>query len=102
MARIRTARVLAAVAALPVAAVLFAGTAAADDGAFAGGLSNAATVTNTGGNGVGGDNFGNQTTTQQTANGPGASTQDDSASVAGSGFTAIEQDPVNVSFSPLW
>ncbi|MFI0940934.1 hypothetical protein [Streptomyces sp. NPDC021020] len=102
MASIRTVRVLAAVAALPVAAVLFAaGTAAADDGAFAGGQSAATVVSNSGGNVVG-DNFGNVTTTQQVATGPGASNQDNQANVAGSGFTAIDQDAANVHFSPLW
>lgn len=100
MASIRTVRVLAAVAALPVAAVLFAGTAVADDGAFAGGGSNASVVSNSGGNVVG--NLGNVTTTQQAATGAGASNQDNTASVSGSAFTAIHQDAVNVHFSPLW
>ncbi|CAG7650926.1 hypothetical protein [Actinacidiphila bryophytorum] len=101
MASIRTVRVLAAVAALPVAAVLFAGTAVADDGAFAGGHSNATVVSNSGGN-VGGFNFGNVTTTQQAATGDGASNQNNTASVAGAGFTAIDQNTVNIHFSPLW
>ncbi|WP_031512597.1 hypothetical protein [Streptomyces sp. NRRL F-5123] len=102
MASIRTVRVLAAVAGLPVAAVLFAaGTAAADDGAFAGGQSAATVVSNSGGNVVG-DNFGNVTTTQQVATGPGASNRNSQASVAGSGFTAIDQSAVDVHFSPLW
>lgn len=101
MASIRTVRVLAAVAALPVAAVLFAGSAVADDGAFAGGHSNATVVSNSGGN-VGGGNFGNVTTTQQAATGAGASNQNNTASVVGSGFTAIHQDNVNIHFTPLW
>jgi hypothetical protein len=101
MASIRTARVLAAVAALPLAAALFAGTAVADDGAFAGGHSNAAVVSNSGGN-VGGGNFGNVTTTQQAATGAGASNQNNTASVAGSAFTAIHQDNVGVHFTHLW
>lgn len=101
MASIRTVRVLAAVAALPLAAVLFAGSAAADDGAFAGGHSNATVVSNSGGN-VNGANFGNVTTTQQAATGAGASNQNNTASVAGSGFTAIDQDNVNVHFAQLW
>ncbi|MEE4541157.1 hypothetical protein V2S66_04135 [Streptomyces sp. V4-01] len=100
MASIRTVRVLAAVAALPVAAVLFAGTAVADDGAFAGGHSNATVVSNSGGN-VGAGNFGNVTTTQQAATGAGASNQNSTASVAGSAFTAIHQDDVGIHFSPL-
>ncbi|WP_405454782.1 hypothetical protein OG399_19425 [Streptomyces achromogenes] len=41
MASIRTARVLAAVSALPLAAVLFSGVAAADNGALAADGSNA-------------------------------------------------------------
>ncbi|MFC4034044.1 hypothetical protein ACFO3J_21570 [Streptomyces polygonati] len=102
MASIRTARVLAAVAALPLAAVLFAGTASADDGAFAGVNSRATVVSNSGGNVVGGANFGNVTSNQQAANGPGASNQNSTASVVGSGFTAIQQDNVNIAFTPLW
>ncbi|SFE29210.1 hypothetical protein SAMN05216251_102396 [Actinacidiphila alni] len=101
MASIRTVRVLATVAALPLAAVLFAGTASADDGAFAGGHSNATVVSNSGGN-VGGANHGNVTTTQQAATGAGASNQNNTASVVGSGFTAIDQDNVNIHFSQLW
>jgi hypothetical protein len=101
MASIRTVRVLAAVAALPVAAVLLAGTAAADDGAFAGGHSNATVVSNSGGN-VGGGNFGNVTTTQQAATGAGASNQNSTAGVAGSAFTAIDQDNVSIYFTRLW
>ena len=101
MASIRTVRVLAAVAALPVAAVLFAGTAMADDGAFAGGNSNASVVSNSGGNVVGG-NSGNVTTTQQAATGAGASNQNNTASVAGSGFTAIDQGTATIHFAPLW
>jgi hypothetical protein len=102
MASIRTARVLAAVAALPLAAVLFAGTASADDGAFAGGHSNATVVSNSGGSNVGGANHGNVTTTQQAATGAGASNQNNTASVVGSGFTAIDQNNVNVHFTQLW
>ena len=41
MASIRTARVIAAVSALPLAAALLGGIAAADNGAFAGDGSNA-------------------------------------------------------------
>lgn len=102
MAITRTRRVLAVLGALPLAAVLFAGTAAADDGAFAGGHSTAGVVSNTGGNIVGHGNFGNVTSNQQAANGTGASNQNNTASVVGSGFTAIRQDNVNVHFGPLW
>ncbi|MBM9510663.1 hypothetical protein [Actinacidiphila acididurans] len=102
MAITRTRRVLAVLGALPVAAVLFAGTAAADDGAFAGGHSTAGVVRNAGGNFVGGANSGNVTSTQQAANGAGASNQNNNAGVVGSGFTAIRQDNINVRFTQLW
>jgi hypothetical protein len=102
MASTRTRRVLAAVGALPLAAVLFAGTAVADDGAFAGGHSTAGVVSNAGGNFVGGANFGNVTSTQQAANGAGASNQNNTASVVGSGITSIRQDNVTIHFAQLW
>lgn len=101
MASIRTVRVLAAMAALPLAAALFTGTAVADNGAFAGDGSNATAVGNSGGN-VGGDNFGSVTTTQQAATGAGASNQNNTASVVGSAFTSVDQSNVKVHFSPLW
>jgi hypothetical protein len=101
MASMRTARVLAAMAALPLAAVLFTGTAVADNGAFAGNGSNASAVSNGGGN-VGGANFGSVTTTQQAATGAGASNQNNTASVVGSAFTNVEQSNVDVHFSRLW
>jgi hypothetical protein len=102
MASTRTRRVLAAIGALPLAAVLFAGTAVADDGAFAGGHSNVGVAHNAGGNAVGGANFGSLTSNQQAANGPGASNKNSTASVVGSGFTAIHQDNVDIHFGPLW
>jgi len=102
MASTRTRRVLAVIGALPLAAVLFAGTAAADDGAFAGVHSNAGVASNTGGNFVGGANLGNVSSNQQAANGPGATNQHNSASVVGSAFTNIRQDSVNVRFTPIW
>jgi len=101
MASIRTARVLAAVAALPLAATLFAGVAAADNGAFADDGSNAAVAT-VSGSGVGGDNFGNSSTTQQQAVGSGASNQSNTAQVNGSAFTAIDQSNAVVNFTNLW
>ena len=101
MASIRTARVLAAMAALPLAAALFTGTAMADNGAIAGGGSNATVVSNSGGT-VGGSNFGSVTTKQQAATGAGASNQNNTASVVGSAFTSVDQSNVNVHFSPLW
>ncbi|MEU3981467.1 hypothetical protein AB0F77_15380 [Streptomyces sp. NPDC026672] len=103
MASIRTARVLAAVSALPLAAALFAGVAAADNGAFADDGSNAG-VSSIVGSGVGHDNHGNSTTTQQNAVGSGASNQSNGAQVDGSAFTAIQQGNENVAvhFTRLW
>jgi hypothetical protein len=103
MASIRTARVLAAVAALPLTAALFSGVASADNGAFADNGSNA-TVASITGSGVGGANTGNSTTGQQVASGAGASNQSNVASVNGSAFTAIDQDNANtvVNFTNLW
>ncbi|WP_028815073.1 hypothetical protein [Streptomyces flavidovirens] len=103
MASIRTARVIAAVAALPLAAALFSGSAVAHNGSFAGNGSNA-TVATVSGSGVTGFNVGDSTTTQQVATGPGARNQNNRASVNGSGFTAIDQssETVTVNFAPLW
>ncbi|MET9593312.1 hypothetical protein ABZY45_20650 [Streptomyces sp. NPDC006516] len=103
MARIRTARTLAAVAALPLAAALFGGVAVADNGAFANDGSNAGVAT-IGSGGVGGDNFGNSSTSQQQAVGDGASNHSNLAQVSGSYFTWIDQSThiVTVNFSPLW
>ncbi|MGR8009651.1 hypothetical protein [Streptomyces hypolithicus] len=103
MAHIRTARVIAAVAALPLAAALFSGVAVADNGSFANNGSNASVAT-IGGSGVGKDNYGNSTTTQQVATGAGASNQNNTASVNGWGFTAIDQsdESVTVNFTELW
>jgi hypothetical protein len=103
MASIRTGRVLAAVAALPLAVALFGGVAAADNGAFADDGSNAG-VASVVGSGVGHDNHGNSSTTQQSAVGSGASTQSNTAQVRGSAFTAIQQGNENVAirFTRLW
>ncbi|AWI33050.1 hypothetical protein AB0K47_01075 [Streptomyces tirandamycinicus] len=103
MASIRTARALAAVAALPLAAALFTGVAHAGNGAFAGDGSNAAVATISG-SGVGGHNLGNSTTTQQVATGAGASNQNNTAAVNGSDFTAIDQSNENIAitFLPIW
>ncbi|MFI8824133.1 hypothetical protein [Streptomyces sp. NPDC053431] len=101
MASIRTARVLAAAAALPLAAALFAGVAQADNGGFANDGSNASVATIIG-SGVGGNNHGNATTTQQVATGSGASNQNNTASVNGSAFTHIDQDNAVVNFYPWW
>ncbi|MDW4910611.1 hypothetical protein RB628_36130 [Streptomyces sp. ADMS] len=101
MASIRTARVLAAVSALPLAAALFSGVASADNGAFADDGSNAA-VAGIIGSGVGGDNNGNSSTSQQQAVGSGASNQNNTAQVNGSAFTAIDQSNAVVNFTNLW
>ncbi|WP_406393576.1 hypothetical protein [Streptomyces sp. NBC_00887] len=103
MASTRTARALAAVAALPLAAALFGGVAVADNGSFASDGSNAAVAT-IGSAGVGGNNSGNSSTSQQQAVGSGASNHSNSAQVSGSAFTAIDQstDIVAVHFTPLW
>ncbi|MCX5074382.1 hypothetical protein OHA84_19005 [Streptomyces sp. NBC_00513] len=94
MASIRTARVIAAAAALPLAVALFGGVATADDGSFASVV----------GSGVGGNNNGNSSTSQQVATGSGASNQNSTAQVNGSAFTAIEQHNANlaVNFFPLF
>ncbi|WP_329273899.1 hypothetical protein [Streptomyces sp. NBC_01451] len=101
MASIRTARVLAAVSALPLAAALFGGVATADNGAFADDGSNAA-VASIIGSGVGGNNNGNSSTSQQQAVGSGASNQNNTAQVNGSAFTAIDQSNAVVNFTNLW
>ncbi|WP_328926512.1 hypothetical protein OG429_19180 [Streptomyces sp. NBC_00190] len=103
MASIRTARVIAAVAALPLAVAFFGGAASADNGAFANDGSNAS-VASVIGSGVGGDNQGNSSTSQQVATGSGASNQNNNAQVNGSALTAIDQSNANVAvnFHPWW
>ncbi|MFJ8210101.1 hypothetical protein [Streptomyces sp. NPDC096033] len=95
MASIRTARVIAAVASLPLAAALFGGVASADNGSFANDGSNAS-VASVIGSGVGGNNHGNSSTSQQVATGAGASNQNNTAQVNGSAYTAIHQANSNV------
>ncbi|MGW0782279.1 hypothetical protein [Streptomyces sp. NPDC002913] len=103
MASTRTARTLAAVAALPLTVALFGGIAVADNGSFASDGSNAAVAT-IGSGGVGGNNSGNSSTSQQQATGLGASNHSNSAQVNGSAFTVIDQSTriYAVTFSPLW
>ncbi|MEW1724436.1 hypothetical protein [Streptomyces sp. NPDC093109] len=104
MASFRTARAIAVVAALPLAAALFTGVAQADDHAIADNGSNASAASIKG-SGVGGANFGNSTTTQQVATGAGASNQSNTASVVGSGLTDIDQSNHNISVAyniPFW
>ncbi|MFG2172348.1 hypothetical protein ACGFMO_13305 [Streptomyces niveus] len=101
MASFRTARVFAAVAALPLAAALFTTSASADDIADDGSNASVATIV---GSGVGDDNSGNSTTTQQVATGAGATNQNNTANVNGSGFTVIDQSNENIAlnFVNLW
>ncbi|WRZ91934.1 hypothetical protein OHB54_24355 [Streptomyces sp. NBC_01007] len=103
MASIRSARVLAAVAALPLTVALFSGVAAADNGSFADTGSNAGVAT-VSGSGVGRNNSGNSSTTQQQAVGSGASNRSDTAQVTDSAFTAVNQGNGNVlvNFGKLW
>ncbi|MET9734198.1 hypothetical protein ABZZ79_27195 [Streptomyces sp. NPDC006458] len=107
MASIRTARVIAAVSALPLAVAPFAGVAAADNGAFADDGSSAAVTSafqGIAGSGAGGNNSGNSSTTQQQAIGSGASNQSNTAQVDGSAFPAVNQGNSNVTvgFTPPW
>jgi hypothetical protein len=85
MTTIRAARVFAVVAALPLAAALFTGTASADNGSFADHHSDSSV-----------------NSTQQFAAGAGASNQSNTASVNGSGATRIDQNNVKVDFTNLW
>jgi len=101
MASIRSARAIAAVAALPLTFALFAGVAQADNGGFANDGSNASVATITG-SGVSGGSLGDSTTAQQVATGAGAANQNSTAGVNGSGFTAIDQDNIAVYFTHLW
>ncbi|KOG49169.1 hypothetical protein WKI65_15525 [Streptomyces sp. MS1.AVA.3] len=101
MASTRTARVIAVAAALPFAAALFTGVAQADNGGLANNGSSSAATSQTG-TGVAGSNLGNSTTGQQVANGAGASNQNNTASVNGSGPTRIDQTNATVNFTNLW
>ncbi|HWU08787.1 MAG TPA: hypothetical protein VN520_20800 [Streptomyces sp.] len=103
MAHTRTARALAVVAALPLATALFGGVAVADNGAFAKDGSNAGVAT-IGSGGVGGDNLGNSSTSQQQAVGDGASNHSNTVQVDDSPFAYIDQSTYNVylTFGPLW
>lgn len=102
MARTRTARVLAAVAGLPLAVVLLGGVAHADPGPSGPDVSWNASVPSVVGSGVAGLNAGNSSTTQQVATGPGAKNQNNTANANGPGLTVIDQDTTDIVFSPLW
>ncbi|WP_035799681.1 hypothetical protein [Kitasatospora mediocidica] len=107
MARFRTARVIVALAAAPLAAGLLlagAGAAAADNGSLAGDHSNSSVVSNVGSGNVFGSVDGNYNWTQQTATGSGASNQNNTLAVKGnSGLIYADQSNKNVhiNFAPV-
>ncbi|WP_035847423.1 hypothetical protein [Kitasatospora azatica] len=107
MARNRTARIVAALAAAPLAAGLLlagAGAAFAENGAGAGDGSNAAVVSNIGSGNIFGTVDGNSNWTQQVATGSGASNQNNTlASKDNSGFIYADQSNKNVDilFAPI-
>ncbi|MFI1969840.1 hypothetical protein BLA24_17400 [Streptomyces cinnamoneus] len=104
MASTRTAaRVFAALAALPMAALLLAGVAQADDGTQVANRGANAAAAGIVGSGVGGSNHGNSTTAQQQATGTGASNQANTASAIGyGGHTVIQQENVRITFTNMW
>ncbi|AXK36825.1 hypothetical protein DVA86_34070 [Streptomyces armeniacus] len=77
MARIRTARVIAAVAALPLAFAVLGGVAQADDGR-------------------------NSTVNSQVAVGAGASNEANNASLNNSPFSVVDQSDTVITFTDLW
>ncbi|MFD0268883.1 hypothetical protein ACFVGY_20275 [Streptomyces sp. NPDC127106] len=95
MASTRSARVIAALAALPLAALLCSGTAQADSGAGAGISSNAAAAEIIG-SGVFGANAGNSSTTQQVSTGSGATNQSNGVQLNGTGSASVGQSNGNV------
>ncbi|QTD99552.1 hypothetical protein [Streptomyces cyanogenus] len=95
-----TARVLAAVPPLPRATALFAGAAAADDGALPDDGSHAGAAGVLGG-GAGDDGSGNLSTANRNAVASGAPHRRDSARVDGSVFTAVQQGDDNVRAVPV-
>ncbi|GAA1263929.1 hypothetical protein GCM10009665_61780 [Kitasatospora nipponensis] len=107
MARFRTARVVAALAAAPLAAGLLlagAGAAFADNGAGADHGSNSSVVSNVGSGNLFGSVDGNYNWTQQTATGSGASNQNNTLGVKdNSGFVYADQSNKNVHivFAPV-
>jgi hypothetical protein len=101
MASTSTTRILAAAASLPLAFALFSGIAQADNGAFAddGGVS---AITGQLG-GVGDDNYGNNSQSQQVNNGDGGTNESNSANVQGIGNSVDQSDTTTtVVFSPFW
>ncbi|GHG59811.1 hypothetical protein [Streptomyces griseocarneus] len=103
MASTRTAaRVFAALVALPMAAMLFSGVATADDGGQLANRGSNAAAAGIVGSGITGKNHGNSTTTLQQATGRNATNQANTASVNGSGHTAIRQDNIRITFTQVW
>lgn len=107
MARFRPARVVAALAAAPLAAGLLlagAGAAAADNGALSGDGSNSSVVSNVGSGNIFGNVDGNYNWTQQTATGSGASNQNNTLGMKNnSGLVYADQSNKNVHivFAPV-
>lgn len=103
MASIRSIRVTAALASLPLALAVLGGVAHADNGAGASGTASNAALAGILGSGVGGSNLGNSATAQQVASGFGASNQNNGAQSNGSGSTAVGQSNSNASlvWNPL-
>lgn len=93
MARIRTAGVIAAVAAAPLAVAMVGGVAHADNGAIAADDSNALVVS--------GESGGGALTNQQVAAGPGASNQASNAKVSGPGVNVVDQTNATIVFGQL-
>ncbi|NXY97405.1 hypothetical protein HYE82_24125 [Streptomyces sp. BR123] len=98
MASTRSARAIAALAALPLAALLCSGTARADGGAGAGTSSNAAAAEIVD-SGVFGANAGNSSTTQQVATGSGATNQSNAVQLNGTGSAPVGQSNGNAPVS---
>ncbi|MEU6732879.1 hypothetical protein [Streptomyces physcomitrii] len=100
MASIRTARVLAAAAALPLGVALFAGAAAADTGALSGDRANAGVATV--GAGARGAGPGISATGQQQAVGDSARNENNAVNINGSAPTFVDQRHLGIVFTPLW
>jgi len=102
MARFRTTRLAALLAAVPLTAGLLlagAGAATADNGAAAGHGSNSSVVSNIGSGNIFGSVDGNYNSTQQTATGAGASNQNNNLGVKdNSGFVFSDQSNKNFHF----
>ncbi|MDT0451972.1 MULTISPECIES: hypothetical protein [Streptomyces] len=106
MASTRTAaRIFAALTALPMAALLFAGVATADDGGQLANRGSNVAAAGIVGSGVGGSNHGNSTTTLSQATGNGATNQTNTASILSPGqhgHNFIQQENVRITFTELW